>query len=1350
MRYLPLFPILFACSGENIIEKQQNSAPIITIPSHTDGAEILEGYVASFRAQVSDEDNDFGELEIAWFVGEEEVCPWTTASEAGESFCDIVFTPDDTSVVAEVRDIQGMGGRSEISIIVLPTQAPVIEILSPVQNQNYYADQLVEFSALVSDPEDDVSDLIISWTSSVDGELSLSTEADSSGEITDYEFLTEGQHAIELRVEDSTGKITTESVVVNVGGNNNEPLCEIIEPESGAAYILGQNISFSGVAADEDINNSLLDISWESNLDSIFDTSSANTAGEIIFVHNGLSSGNHTITLRVEDEAGGFCTDTALVAVGTPPLFSLISPVNGDIVSLGEPIFFTATVSDNEDISSAISLSWVSDIDGEFSTQGPDSNGNIAFSESSLSAGPHNLTITATDSTGLTTITSLSLRINTPPPAPGVVLSPAPLTSADTLTATISNGIDIDGDTITTTYAWYEDSVLTSITGLTVPSSELDIGETWTIRVTPHDGHVSGNYTEETIVVSNSAPVISSISVTPNGPVYNDSLLVCSAVATDNDEMVTPTIEWTVGGNTYSGGNLDLSVTSAMPTDMITCTATVMDSNGGMDSASTTLTIGNRSPAVSNINISPNTTVLTNSSLSCLATITDDDGETLFPAYEWTMGGGVLGTSDTFLLSNTFVQPGDILTCTAAAEDNYGGSISDYTSVTVQNSDPTIDSITITPSVPTQTDTLSCTATASDIDGGSPLLSFLFLNQSSGASYTATTASATNATLDLSGTNALTNDVIECLVTATDTHNGSSSASTTVTIINSAPSFLTAATITPSAGVSTGTSLLCTAAATDIDDGSITPTYSWSVGSNIIGIGNTYIVDATDTDVGNVITCTATAIDSDNEMTLSMDSVTLQNTLPVVSAVSISPNSSIYNDSILSCTSTIVDPDENLTPIYTWSIGSSIVGNSSSIDLATTAALPTDIVYCDISVSDSQGGTDSGSANISVDNRAPAITSLTITPLSPIVGVDDLVCTATALDDDGHSPSYTYSWTSDMGSSASGNTVPASSTTAGETWTCTVDVTDGIDITSDSIDVTVNIPFSTVTFTSCGKSGPFGPDQSHCDAEYLGTTLENMVSVFSGIQEWTVPATGTYSIEVWGGEGSLGKDHATSYYSTGIPGKGAYLYGEFALTAGDILTILVGQEGLDNTLYWQKGGGGGGGTFVAMSNNTPLIVAGGGGGSGRYDGQDGGDGLTTTAGSAGPTGGPGGTNGNGGSVYSCGYGGNSGAGFYGNGLSDCGNGYFAYSFVNGGQGGEWSNCWIDGNDGGFGGGGGSGPHGGAGGGGYSGGGGGGDHNCGSTPSSGGGGGGSYNAGSNQQASPGFNIGNGQVVINLIY
>ena len=51
------------------------------------------------------------------------------------------------------------------------------------------------------------------------------------------------------------------------------------------------------------------------------------------------------------------------------------------------------------------------------------------------------------------------------------------------------------------------------------------------------------------------------------------------------------------------------------------------------------------------------------------------------------------------------------------------------------------------------------------------------------------------------------------------------------------------------------------------------------------------------------------------------------------------------------------------------------------------------------------------------------------------------------------------------------------------------------------------------TFTTCGQSGRYGPSQSQCDSEYLGTGLESQVTLNGGIQEWVVPFTGVYTIE---------------------------------------------------------------------------------------------------------------------------------------------------------------------------------------------------------------------------------------------
>ena len=269
----------------------------------------------------------------------------------------------------------------------------------------------------------------------------------------------------------------------------------------------------------------------------------------------------------------------------------------------------------------------------------------------------------------------------------------------------------------------------------------------------------------------------------------------------------------------------------------------------------------------------------------------------------------------------------------------------------------------------------------------------------------------------------------------------------------------------------------------------------------------------------------------------------------------------------------------------------------------------------------------------------------------------------------------------------------------------------------------------TYTFTNATATGNLGPTQVLADAEYLGTTLAGNVTVIAGIQYWTVPTTGNYQIEAYGGQG---------YGSFG--GRGAHMTGDFALNAGDVLTILVGQQAGDYLNFpattYNHQFGGGGGSFITTSTNTPLVVAGGGGGNHGTSFVTSADGQITTTGNAGANAsitGAGGTAGNGGLQASSA---DAGGGLIGDGDGTAG----GVSFINGGLGG------IDEGTGGFGCGGGTSSwnnYRGGGGGGYSG--GGGANNSGSCcPAAGGGG--SFNSGTNQNNLAGIQLGHGSVVI----
>ena len=299
--------------------------------------------------------------------------------------------------------------------------------------------------------------------------------------------------------------------------------------------------------------------------------------------------------------------------------------------------------------------------------------------------------------------------------------------------------------------------------------------------------------------------------------------------------------------------------------------------------------------------------------------------------------------------------------------------------------------------------------------------------------------------------------------------------------------------------------------------------------------------------------------------------------------------------------------------------------------------------------------------------------------------------------------------------------------------------------------IQTTIPFKTLaqttyTFTNCTATGRTGPTQTQVNAAYSGSSLAGAVTINTqGIQEWTVPVTGNYSIAAYGAQGG----------NSG--GAGASITGTFSLTQGDVLKIVVGQKGIDGTVSGVTyiGGGGGGGSYVMkspyMNAASILVIAGGGGGLTNFGSTASISGLSGNNGGSTYNNG-GGTNGNGGNNGISDGPAAGGGGVYSNGTSGENPGVTSpgggLAFVNGSLGGiSGYSGTVYGGEGGFGGGGGafnntytrSG-----GGGGYSGGQGGGW-----SGQQSGGGGGSYNAGVSQSNISGARTGHGQVVFTFV-
>lgn len=275
---------------------------------------------------------------------------------------------------------------------------------------------------------------------------------------------------------------------------------------------------------------------------------------------------------------------------------------------------------------------------------------------------------------------------------------------------------------------------------------------------------------------------------------------------------------------------------------------------------------------------------------------------------------------------------------------------------------------------------------------------------------------------------------------------------------------------------------------------------------------------------------------------------------------------------------------------------------------------------------------------------------------------------------------------------------------------------------------TVTCPTDLIVYSdsaSCGATLTYALPQGVDACSLVSDTLN-----FTGtIDSWIVPA-GVTSITIEA-RGAAGASSTASAISGGL---GAIMIGDFAVTPGQSLSVLVGQS-----YTATDGNGGGGGSFVVDDLNNPLIIAGGGGGSGADNDTPDKHGQAATNGGTGSGGGgTGGTAGNGGNIGAS-FASGAGGGFFTDGADGWSPGSGGQAYLNGGAGAN-----IGYGVGGFGGGGnGSSNVVGGGGGGYSGG-GSGSNSIGSGGV--GGGGGSYNVGTNQVNTGGVNIGNGLIII----
>jgi hypothetical protein len=204
----------------------------------------------------------------------------------------------------------------------VPTNAaPVVTILSPGSGTSVTAGQSITLIASASDTEDGNISHAIAWTSDRDGSIGSGGTVTTSG-------LTIGSHTITASVTDSGGRPATASIAITVNpvAVNTAPAVTIATPVSGATFVRGSSITFTGSAIDAQDGNISSGLTWSSDLDGLIGSGGS-------FSTTALRGGRHVITASISDTGGLPGSATVSISVNvTNRAVADVSTIQGTVI----------------------------------------------------------------------------------------------------------------------------------------------------------------------------------------------------------------------------------------------------------------------------------------------------------------------------------------------------------------------------------------------------------------------------------------------------------------------------------------------------------------------------------------------------------------------------------------------------------------------------------------------------------------------------------------------------------------------------------------------------------------------------------------------------------------------------------------------------------------------------------------------------------------------------------------------------------------------------------------------------------------------------------------------------------